>query len=105
MIAKRGTQIGHDVWIGANVTILRGLTIGHGAVIAAGAVVTDDVGPYEIVGGLPAKRIRKRFDEETIARLLEVACWNLDYERLAGTPFDDIAAALDHLEALRAELG
>lgn len=57
-----------DVWIGANVTVLGGVTIGRGAVIAAGSVVTKDVEPYAIVGGVPAKHIRYRFDEKTIAK-------------------------------------
>lgn len=57
-----------DVWIGANVTVLGGVTIGRGAVVAAGAVVTKNVEPYSIVGGVPAKHIRYRFDEKTIAK-------------------------------------
>ena len=55
-----------DIWVGANATILRGVTIGQGAVIAAGAVVTKDAPPFAIVGGVPAKVIKMRFDEETI---------------------------------------
>ncbi|MBE6589652.1 MAG: CatB-related O-acetyltransferase [Ruminococcaceae bacterium] len=60
-----------DNWIGANVTVLRGVTVGEGAVIAAGAVVTKDVPPYSIVGGVPAKVIKMRFDEETLAKHIE----------------------------------
>lgn len=70
------TYIGHDVWIGRDVTLLTGITIGHGAVIAAGAVVAKDVPPYAIVGGVPAKIIRYRFDEATRVQLLEKAWWN-----------------------------
>lgn len=62
-----------DVWIGANVTVLGGVTIGRGAVIAAGAVVTKDVEPYAIVGGVPAKHIRYRFDKKTIAKAKKVS--------------------------------
>lgn len=58
--------IENDVWIASNVTILRGVTIGRGAIVAAGSVVTKDVIPYEIVGGVPAKRIGMRFAEEEI---------------------------------------
>lgn len=70
------TQIGSDVWLGANALILPGCRkIGHGAVIGAGAVVTHDVAPYAIVGGNPARLIRYRFDAETIAELLESKWW------------------------------
>ncbi len=76
-VAPKGgpVTIGHDVWIGRDVTILTGITIGHGAVIAAGAVVVKDVPPYAIVGGVPGKLIRYRFDEPTIEKLLESAWW------------------------------
>lgn len=60
------TQIGDDVWIGARVTLMRGIRIGHAAAIAAGAVVTRDVPPYSIVGGVPAREIRRRFSNEGI---------------------------------------
>jgi len=74
--------IGNDVWIGQNVTVLSGVTIGHGAVIGANATVTKDVEPYTIVGGFPAKEIRKRFDKETINKLLESKWWELDLNAL-----------------------
>lgn len=67
--------IGHDVWIGRDVTILTNVTIGTGAVVAAGAVVTKDVPPYAIVGGVPARIIRYRFDEATVERLLRSKWW------------------------------
>ena len=68
--------IGHDVWIGHAAIVMPGVCIGTGAVIGSGAVVTKDVAPYEIVVGVPARPIRKRFDDETIARLLRSAWWD-----------------------------
>ena len=68
--------IGNDVWIGYGATLLQGVTVGDGAVIAAGAVVCNDVPPYAIVGGVPAKIIKYRFDESTISWLLKFQWWN-----------------------------
>ena len=74
-------EIGHDVWIGTNAIILDGVKIGTGAIIGAGAVVTKDVEPYAIVGGIPAKLIRYRFDREQINKLLnEIKWWEHDLE-------------------------
>lgn len=70
--------IGNDVWIGTGAILLEGVTIGDGAVIAAGAVVTADVSPYEIVGGVPAKRIKMRFEEDKVKKLMEDGWWNKD---------------------------
>ena len=72
--------IGNDVWIAANACICRGVKVGNGAVIAAGAVVTQDVAPYTIVGGVPAKPLKKRFDDEIIALLQESQWWTLPTE-------------------------
>lgn len=70
------TNIGNDVWIGYNATILRGINIGDGAVIASGAVVTADVPPYAIVGGVPARIIKYRFSDEKIDILLKSKWWD-----------------------------
>lgn len=75
------TVIGNDVWIGSDCLIKAGITIGDGAIIGMGSVVTHDVPPYEIWAGNPAKLIRKRFDDETIKRLLKSKWWDLtDHE-------------------------
>ncbi len=74
--------IGHDVWIGHGVTILRGVTIGTGAVIAAGAVVTKDVPNYTIVGGIPAKTMRRRFSIEEETALMSLGWWDWTHDRL-----------------------
>lgn len=74
--------IGNDVWIGYEAVILAGVTIGDGAVIGTRALVTKDVPPYTIVGGVPAKPIRKRFDDDTIAELERLRWWDWDEERI-----------------------
>lgn len=79
---NRGIYIENDVWIGANAVILPNVTIHNGAVIAAGAVVTKDVPPYAIVGGVPAKVIRYRFNEEEIEILQKVEWWNWSEEKI-----------------------
>ena len=74
--------IGNDVWIGYEAVILSGVTIGDGAIIGTRAVVTKDVPPYTIVGGVPAKPIRKRFDEQTIEKLEKIGWWNWSEEQI-----------------------
>lgn len=80
---KGDILVGNDVWIGYEAIILAGVAIGDGAVIGARAVVTKDVPPYTIVGGTPARPIRKRFDDETIARLLALKWWDWPEEKIA----------------------
>lgn len=74
--------VGNDVWIGYEAVILAGVMIGDGAIIGTRAVVTKDVPPYTIVGGVPAKSIRKRFDDETIAELLKLKWWDWSEEKI-----------------------
>lgn len=81
---KGDIVIGNDVWIGYEAVILAGVTIGDGAIIGTRAVVTKDVPPYTIVGGVPAKPIRKRFPDDTIAALLALRWWDWPEERIAG---------------------
>lgn len=80
---KGNIIIGNDVWIGYEAVILAGVTIGDGAIIGTRAVVTKDVPPYTIVGGVPAKPIKKRFSEEIISKLLDIQWWNWPDEKIA----------------------
>jgi acetyltransferase-like isoleucine patch superfamily enzyme len=98
------TTIGHDVWIGANVIIRRGLSIGHGAIIGAGSLVTRNIKPYEIVGGIAAKLIRPRFDEETVNRLLALNWWLYDLKQclLTDTERGSVQSFLKRMEGLKA---
>lgn len=91
----RKVTIGHDTWLGHGSTVLPGVTVGDGAVVGAGAVVSKDVAPYTIVGGVPAKLIRDRFDRRTAERFQALAWWDWDHERLRG--------ALDDFRQLSAE--
>ena len=75
--------IGNDVWIGYEAVIMAGVTVGDGAIIGTRAVVTKDVPPYTIVGGVPAKPIRKRFDNETLDELLKIRWWDWPEEKIA----------------------
>lgn len=79
---KGNINIGNDVWIGYNATIMAGVTIGDGAIIATNSTVIKDVEPYSIVGGNPAKEIKKRFSKEIITKLLETQWWNWDIEKI-----------------------
>lgn len=79
---KGDTVIGNDVWIGYEAVILSGVTIGDGAIIGTRAVVTKDVPPYTIVGGIPAKPIRKRFEDTTIEKLKALRWWDWEEEKI-----------------------
>ena len=78
---QHSVTIGHDVWIGHGATVVAGVTIGNGAVIGAGAVVTKDVAPYTVVGGVPAKFIKRRFSETQAEKLQEIAVWDWPREK------------------------
>ncbi len=92
--------IGNDVWIGYEAVILSGVTIGDGAVIGTRAVVTKDVPSYTIVGGVPAKPIRKRFSEDTISTLLKIKWWDWPEERIKQHISDIQAGKIDCLQLL-----
>ncbi len=79
---KGDIVIGNDVWIGFEAVIMAGVHIGNGAIIGARSVVTKDVAPYTIVGGVPARTIRKRFDDATISRLESLRWWDWSKERI-----------------------
>lgn len=81
---KGNTVIGNDVWIGYNAIIMPGVNVGDGAIIASGSVVTKDVEAYSVVGGNPAKLIRKRFDDETIAKLVKLAWWDWPCDKITA---------------------
>ena len=94
---KGNINIGNDVWIGYNATIMAGVTIGDGAIIATNATVTKDVEPYSIVGGNPAREIKKRFENDVISKLLKLKWWDWDIEKiskniqkLTDNKFDDL---------------
>lgn len=96
-------KIGNDVWIGSHVLIFGGVTIGDGAIIAAGAVVTKDVPDYTVVGGVPAKFLRHRFDEETVHRLLAVRWWDYsqDWIHSHAADFQDVTRLLRSAEEVQ----
>ncbi|MCO5065412.1 MAG: antibiotic acetyltransferase [Rhizobiaceae bacterium] len=78
----RKVRIGHDVWIGHGAVVMPGVTIGNGAVVGANAVVTRDVGPFEIVAGVPARPLRARFPDEIARRIERLAWWDWPVEML-----------------------
>jgi len=92
------TSIGSDTWIGSNAFIKSGVTVGPGAIVAAGAVVLENVPPYAIVGGVPARLIRLRFPESTVERLLKVRWWEFPHDAVSRLPFNQIDRCLDILE-------
>ena len=96
---RGGGTIGNDVWIGANAIILSGINVGNGAVIAAGSIVTKDVEPYSIVGGNPARVIKKRFDSKIIDQLEEIQWWKYDPKCFCGCNYvSDVDGTIDSIK-------
>lgn len=94
---KGDIVIGNDVWIGYEAVVMAGVTIGDGAIIGARAVVTKDVPPYTIVGGVPARKIRRRFSDNVIARLQELKWWDWPAEQIQRNIKNIQAGRLDLL--------
>ena len=95
---KGNIEIGNDVWIGYNATIMAGVKIGDGAIIATNSTVVSDVEPYTIVGGNPAREIKKRFSPEIIERLLKLQWWNWDIEKITKNVQNLTDLDIDKLE-------
>ena len=101
--SQKLTEIGHDVWIGDGAAIMTGFKIGDGAIVAAGAVVTHDVPPYAIVGGVPARVIKYRFDADTIKQLLDLQWWRYDVADLGDVNWADVHEAMATIRKRLAE--
>jgi len=97
---KGDTIIGNDVWIGYDSLIMPGIKIGDGSIIASRSVVVSDVAPYSIVGGNPAKEIKKRFSDDIAARLLKIAWWNWPKEKITDNLEVIVGNDIDKLEAI-----
>lgn len=96
---KNTVRINNDVYIGMNAVIMPGVTIGNGAVVGAGAVVTRDVPPYAIVGGVPAKVIKYRFEQPVIDKLQKLEWWNYPKDFIVQLPFENIGRCIELLES------
>jgi acetyltransferase-like isoleucine patch superfamily enzyme len=101
-------HIGNDVWLGSDVTVMSGVRVGDGAVVAHRSIVTKDVGPYEVWGGIPARKLKDRFDEQTKLSLLEIAWWDLPVEVISSAVprlmSSDIADFIDAMKDTRVRL-
>jgi len=104
-LSKGNVVIQDDVWIGHKAMIMSGVTIGYGAVVAAGALVVKDVPPYAIVGGNPAKVLKYRFEDDAVARLLNLKWWELPDEEIAqlvpALCDTDVWELISQLESIR----
>lgn len=100
VVSKGDTVIGNDVWIGNGATIMQGVKIGDGAIIGTNSLVTKDVEPYTIVGGNPAKEIRKRFDEETIQMLIALKWWDWGVQKITDNLEAITSGKIDELKRI-----
>ncbi|MED4287069.1 Vat family streptogramin A O-acetyltransferase [Priestia megaterium] len=98
---KGDTIIGNDVWVGMDTVIMPGINIGDGAIVAAKSVITKDVEPYTIVGGNPAQKIKERFSEQIINKLLEIQWWNLNIEIISDHIDVIVNGEIEKLEKLK----
>ncbi|MFB8238411.1 CatB-related O-acetyltransferase [Kitasatospora purpeofusca] len=103
-LPNRGdTVVGSDVWFGNGVTVMPGVRIGHGAIVATGSVVTADVPDYAVVGGNPARVIRRRYEEDDVARLVAVAWWDWPAEHITAHVRTIMSGTVEELEAVAPE--
>lgn len=100
---KGDILVGSDVWFGYNCTVRGGVKIGHGAIIATNTNVVKDVPPYAIVGGNPGKVLKMRFDDKTIERLVNIAWWDWDIEKITRNLKLITSADVEALEKVKAE--
>jgi virginiamycin A acetyltransferase len=98
---KGDTIIGNDVWVGMDTVIMPGINIGDGAIVAAKSVITKDVEPYTIVGGNPAQKIKERFPEQIINKLLEIKWWDLTIDIISAHIDVIVNGDIDKLEKLK----
>jgi virginiamycin A acetyltransferase len=103
--SRGDTVVGHDVWLGYQALVMPGANIGHGAVVAAASVVTGDVPPYAIVAGNPARVVRRRFEDEDVARLLRAAWWDWPIELVTEHARVIMAGEPAELERIASERG
>ena len=94
------TWVGNDVWIGTGAMILPGAQIGNGVIVGAGAVVSGTVPPYSVVAGNPGRVLRRRFDDDTAARLQKLAWWDWPIDRILAAEAEICGGDIDALEAL-----